>query len=502
MIAPSTASPATAAPRLPSSHRPGATAGESERFIELSHRLSNFNILGAAVIALLTAASVWGQWRAVGIVVGLHAFAMVFNAWVNKVYLRKRGRSAEIARSAVNLTILVIVNRAAGWSLPTWLWLPFMALAFDHLDARVAIWSLAGICLVQDTATLLDGVPWIYPLTFTLLAVFVSEISRRRFSAIRDMLGRSDEQRAELEEAYVWLQDGHDKLTAETKARLQMESELRQAQKLESVGRLASGVSHEINTPVQFVSDSIHFLQEASTDLMGVVEKMRLVHCSVLAGVPSMEAAVAAREAEELADLPYLLENVPKAFERCRDGLARVAEIVRAMKEFAHPDAKEMAPVDLNRAIQSTLTIARNEYKYVAELVTDFGELPAVMAHAGDFNQAVLNIIVNAAHAVSDVVSGTNQLGRITVRTRREGAWAVVSIADTGSGIPEGIRDRIFDPFFTTKEVGRGTGQGLAIARSVLVEKHKGELTMTTETGKGTTFFIRLPISGSSGNAA
>jgi signal transduction histidine kinase len=501
MIALSTDPPALAAPPQIRQH-PAAHAGESERFIELSHRLSNVNILGAAGIAMLTVASVWGQWRTVGIVAGLHACGMVFNAWVNQVFLRKQGRSAEIIRSAFNLTLLVIVNRAAGWSLPTWLWLPFMALAFDHLDARVAIWSLVATCVVQDTATLLDGGPWIYPLTFTLLAIFISEISRRRFSAIRGMLGRSDEQRTELEEAYVWLQDGHDKLTAETKARQQAEAELRQAQKLESVGRLASGVAHEINTPVQFVSDSLHFLQEAGTDLLGVVEKMQAVQRSVLAGAPSLEAAAAAGEAESLADIPYLVENVPKAFARCRDGLARVAEIVRAMKEFAHPDAKEMAPVDLNRAIQSTLIIARNEYKYVAGLVTDFGELPTVMAHAGDFNQAVLNILVNAAQAVSDAVKGTDQLGCITVRTRCEGAWAVVSIADTGGGIPEGIRDRIFDPFFTTKEVGRGTGQGLAIARSIVVEKHKGELTMTTEPGKGTTFFIRLPIAGLQRNAA
>jgi signal transduction histidine kinase len=484
------------AARLVLPRRGGPPVAASDRFVELTRRLSNFNILGAAVIALLTAVSIWGQWRAMGIVLGLHALGMCFNAWVNLVYLRKRGRSAEIVRSIFNLVILMIVNRVAGWPLPVWLWLPFMALAFDHLDGRVAVWSLAVMCVAQDVFTLFDGVPWIYPLTFTLLAVFISEISRRRFSTIREMLGRSDEQRTELEEAYGWLQVSHEKLTAEINARLQMEAELRQAQKLESVGRLASGVAHEINTPVQFVSDSVHFLREAAGDILKVIEKLLTVQRSVLDGAPSMEAAIAATAEQEAADLPYLLINVPKAFARSLEGLSRVTAIVRAMKEFAHPGASEMALVDLNQAIESTLIIAGSEYKYVAELETDFGELPPVMALAGEFNQAILNIVVNAAHSVADVVKATGGKGRITVRTRREGDQAVISVADTGAGIPEEIRDRIFDPFFTTKEVGRGTGQGLAIARSVVVEKHKGELTLTTEIGKGTTFFIRLPISG------
>jgi two-component system NtrC family sensor kinase len=167
------------------------------------------------------------------------------------------------------------------------------------------------------------------------------------------------------------------------------------------------------------------------------------------------------------------------------------------MKEFAHPEQKEMAPVDLNHCIQSTLVVARNEYKYVADLETDFGEIPLVTCLAGEINQALLNIVVNAAHAIADVVKGTDKKGRITIRTRLSGDTVVVSVSDDGGGIPEAIRDRIFDPFFTTKEVGRGTGQGLSIARSVVFEKHGGKLTFETEMGKGTTFFIHLPIDGS-----
>jgi two-component system NtrC family sensor kinase len=278
--------------------------------------------------------------------------------------------------------------------------------------------------------------------------------------------------------------------------RLQIEAELRQSQKLEAVGRLASGVAHEINTPVQFVSDSIHFVGDAVRDLFGVLEKLGVVQRSVLAGTPSRDAAVEAAEAADAAELPYLAENVPKAVERALDGLGRVATIVRSMKDFAHPDQKDMTTVNLNQAVQSTLTVATHEYKYVADLETDFGVLPPVRCYAGDLNQVVLNIVVNAAHAIGDVTKGTDSRGRIHVRTYQDGDDVVVSIGDTGGGIPEDVRGHVFDPFFTTTEVGKGTGQGLFIARSVVVEKHGGLLSFETEMGKGTTFFIRLPIGG------
>jgi two-component system, NtrC family, sensor kinase len=185
---------------------------------------------------------------------------------------------------------------------------------------------------------------------------------------------------------------------------------------------------------------------------------------------------------------------VPKALDRSIEGLGRVATIVRSMKEFAHPDQKNKTPVNLNQAISSTLIMASNEYKYVADVETDLGDIPLVSCHGGEVNQAVLNIIVNAAHAVDDVVKGSSARGRIKIRTRREGDCVVISISDTGGGIPLHVRDRIFDPFFTTKEVGKGTGQGLAIARQVVREKHGGDLTFESVLGAGTTFHIRLPI--------
>jgi PAS domain S-box-containing protein len=285
-------------------------------------------------------------------------------------------------------------------------------------------------------------------------------------------------------------------IALDMRERRKLEMALRQAQKLESVGRLAAGIAHEINTPVQFVGDSIHFVRDTMTDLLPLIEKYRTLRLSVLEGAPSLAVAQESTQAEIDADLDYVLKNVPESIDRAIDGLNRVTVIVHAMKEFAHPDQKEMSQCDLNRCIQSTLTVARNEYKYVADVETDFGEIPPVTCSVGEINQAILNVVVNAAHAIGDVVKGTDKKGRIAIRTRRSGDTVVISIGDNGGGIPEAIRERIFDPFFTTKEVGKGTGQGLPIARSVVVEKHGGKFTFETEVGKGTTFFIRLPIEG------
>jgi PAS domain S-box-containing protein len=282
--------------------------------------------------------------------------------------------------------------------------------------------------------------------------------------------------------------------------RKKLEIELRQAQKLESVGRLAAGIAHEINTPVQFVGDSVHFVNGSMDGLAQLMASYRNLRLAVQSGKPAIEEANGAEQVERDSDIDYFLHDGPEALKRAIEGLERVASIVRAMKEFAHPDRKEMAPADINRCVQSTLTVARNEYKYVADLVTDLAEIPLVVCLAGEINQVILNIVVNAAHAIGDKVKGTDQRGCITVRTRAERDAVVVSISDDGGGIPDAIRDRVYDPFFTTKEVGRGTGQGLAIARSVVTEKHGGELWFESETGKGTSFFIRLPIAGKQGH--
>jgi PAS domain S-box-containing protein len=272
--------------------------------------------------------------------------------------------------------------------------------------------------------------------------------------------------------------------------------ELSHARKLEAVGQLAAGIAHEINTPAQFVGDSIHFLADGYSDMQRLMVEYRSA-LAALASAPGCETvARQLKQSESAADIGYLEKNAPAAFARALDGIARISTIVGAMKEFAHPDRREKSPADLNRAIQTTLTIAKNEYKYVADIETDFGELPKVMCHVGDLNQVFLNLIVNAAHAIADVVAPSGGRGRIRIRTLQRGEHVRIDIADTGCGIPESIRRRIFEPFFTTKEVGRGSGQGLAIARSIVVEKHGGSLTFESEVHKGTTFSIQLPVDG------
>jgi len=278
--------------------------------------------------------------------------------------------------------------------------------------------------------------------------------------------------------------------------RKHLASQLAFAQKMESIGQLAAGIAHEINTPMQYVGDNTRFLQEAFRDLHTLVKKCaRLSEASKAGSVtPTHIAEVEATAAE--ADIEYLSEEIPQAIQQSLEGIERVSQIVQAMKEFSHPGSEDQTEVDLNRAIETTLTVARNEWKYVAEVETDLDPaLPLIPAFAGELNHVLLNLIVNAAHATAEVVgNGGNSKGTITVSTRRDDDCAELRIRDTGTGIPEAIRTRIFDPFFTTKEVGKGTGQGLAIAHSVIVHKHGGTIVCETEVGRGTTFIVRLPL--------
>lgn len=277
--------------------------------------------------------------------------------------------------------------------------------------------------------------------------------------------------------------------------RAALQLQLQQAQKLESIGRLAAGIAHEINTPTQYVGDNVHFLQKAFSDLDKVLQShAQLVAWLKAHGGLTEEVAAILRPSEKVR-VDFLRREAPKAISDAIEGLTRVTKIVRAMKEFSHPGTEEKRPVDLNHAIESTLTVSRNEWKYVAEMVTDFDpNLPPVPCLPGEFNQVILNLVVNAAHAIADVVGNSQNKGAITVSTKTVDRWAEIRIQDTGTGIPEAVRPRIFEPFFTTKEVGKGTGQGLALAYSVIVERHGGKIWFETEVGRGTTFVIRLPL--------
>ncbi|MFZ0481733.1 MAG: PAS domain S-box protein [Terriglobales bacterium] len=271
-----------------------------------------------------------------------------------------------------------------------------------------------------------------------------------------------------------------------------LESQLRQAQKLEGIGQLAAGIAHEINTPTQFVTDNLTFLRDSWVRIYELLQVYRSVFKDN-AGIPPTVAS-AIEQSEGNCDLDFVMIEVPRAIDQGLDGARRVAKIVRAMKEFSHPDSADKTATDLNRAIESTITVGRNEWKYVAEMATDFDEtMSPVVCYPGDINQVVLNLVVNAAHAIKEKVKN-GEKGQIKVCTRAQGDFAEISVTDTGNGIPEAIRTRVFDPFFTTKEVGKGTGQGLALAYAVVVKKHSGKIWFETEPGRGTTFFIDLPL--------
>jgi len=286
-----------------------------------------------------------------------------------------------------------------------------------------------------------------------------------------------------------------DGMTEDITERKMLQQQLLHAQKLESIGQLAAGIAHEINTPTQYIGDNVRFLKDAFVDLGGVLRGYRQGPREA----PGVPAPATDGEIAQI-DVDYLLTEIPAAIEQALDGVGRVSTLVSAMKEFSHPGSKEKTEVDLNRAIQSTITVARNEWKYVADMETDFDTpLPPVLCLPGEINQVVLNLIVNAAHAIGDVTrDGSQGKGKIRVSTRNCGDYVEVRVSDTGTGIPAEVQRRIFDPFFTTKEVGKGTGQGLSISRSVIVDKHEGTIHFETEVGKGTTFIVRLPYAGKS----
>ncbi|WP_162136344.1 ATP-binding response regulator [Zavarzinella formosa] len=276
-------------------------------------------------------------------------------------------------------------------------------------------------------------------------------------------------------------------------AQRSLEVQLAHAHKLEAIGQLAAGIAHEINTPIQYIGDNTYFLRDAFQTLMAEQDCVRELLKLAAETAPGPAAAIRARM-EDLG-LDYLSEEIPKAIQQTMHGTEQVSRIVRAMKEFAHPGSEETTPFDMNAAVETTLTVARNEWRYVAEAKTDLqADLPHVHGYPGEINQALLNLIVNAAHAIADNPKPDGTKGRITIRTRLAEGFVEVSIKDDGCGIPEKIRHRIFDPFFTTKPLGKGTGQGLSIVHASIVNRHRGSIRVDSEIGQGTTFTLALPV--------
>ena len=266
-------------------------------------------------------------------------------------------------------------------------------------------------------------------------------------------------------------------------------------QRLEALGRLSAGLAHEINTPIQFVGDNTRFLAESCDAMLDLIKTYRGVLAATADQALGEDGLAEIQAAEQDADLEYLTEEVPSAVQQSLDGVNRVASLVQAMKTFSHPGANEAAEADLNEALRATMTVARNQFRYIADEELDLGEIPPVICNVADLNQVFLNLVINAADAIEE----TGKHGRITVTTRADGDDVVIPVTDSGMGVPEKLKRRIFEPFFTTKTVGRGTGQGLALVRAV-VDQHCGSVGLESRTGIGTTFTIRLPIQGCQSN--
>ena len=272
-----------------------------------------------------------------------------------------------------------------------------------------------------------------------------------------------------------------------------IEVQLAHAQKMESIGSLAAGIAHEINTPIQYVGDNLHFLQEGMDAFTTLIGKYKELINNIESDTHYKESVNAIKELEEESDVDFFIDEIPDAIKQSIDGANRVSTIVKAMKKFSHPGEESKTMADINEIIESTVIVAKNEWKYVADLETDLdSSLPSIAIFPNDISQVILNLVVNASHAIGDVVK-EGEKGKITLKTFYDDNSVTFTIGDTGSGIKPENYTKIFNPFFTTKEVGKGTGQGLAMAYTVITEKHKGSIDFQSELGKGTTFIITLP---------
>ncbi|MFH1216419.1 MAG: ATP-binding protein [Pseudomonadota bacterium] len=295
-------------------------------------------------------------------------------------------------------------------------------------------------------------------------------------------------------EAYIKQAIEHYHMKADN---LRLYAQLSESRKIEAIGALAAGVAHEINTPTHYIGENLRFLLESFQNVEGVLNRYEKLKNAILQDGEAFAVLLTDLDSfNEQIEIGYLREEIPIALQQSLEGNQRVADIVRAMKLFCHPGLDEMVPTNINQGIMSTITLSRNEWKYVADLITEFDpHLPPVNCLPGEVNQVILNIIVNAAHAIEEKsASNPEHKGKITIRTLHDDNHVEIRISDNGNGIPSAIQSQVFDHFFTTKKAGKGTGQGLAIATSVIVDKHRGTITFETLPEQGTTFIIRLPF--------
>ena len=285
--------------------------------------------------------------------------------------------------------------------------------------------------------------------------------------------------------------------------RKQMEEQLVRSQKLEAIGILATGIAHEINTPTQYIHTNVEFLQEAFGYCRELAGSLARLAEGVRKEAPALKSLESAEEILAREDMEEFHLDIRDALEGTLEGVERITKIVDSMRYFSHPGTEEKEYFDLNGAVEHAVTVSRNEWKYYADVETDLAEnLPPILGYAAPLNQVLLNLIINAAQAISDNLAGDcSQRGLITISTGKAGSMAEIRVRDNGPGIAPDVLPKIFDPFFTTKEIGKGTGQGLAMAHAVVVDKHAGTINVESEPGQGTTFMVQLPITGGDGKA-
>lgn len=362
-------------------------------------------------------------------------------------------------------TIFGAMFPAVGW---------LVAASATGVDGIAAAHSSQPVLYIVDLA------PFVLGLTGYAIGNFHSRLIRIRQSIEQTVRIRT----AELQNALTELSD--------------TQADLLSAQKLEAIGGLAAGIAHEINTPIQYVSDNTRFVEESLSGLLDVASAASHLADAVRDVSEVAGLAEAYNDVAGQADVEFLSEEVPGAIEESLEGIEQVASIVKALKSFAQPGSEDKAEEDLNEIISTTSAVARNEWKYVADL--DLSELdpslPKVPVISGPLKQVILNMIINAAQSIEEVVAA-GEKGEISISTSVADGHALIRITDTGGGIPESIQDRILEPFFTTKDVGKGSGQGLAIAQSI-VEKHEGNLSFLSTLNEGTTFTIALPLASDS----
>ena len=266
--------------------------------------------------------------------------------------------------------------------------------------------------------------------------------------------------------------------------------------KLTAIGRLSAGVAHELNTPIQFVGDNVRFLKDGVNALLTLCETYKELLGAARAHKVTPDLILRCQTAFETSDIDFIIEEAPVALSQAMEGLERISRIVKSMRDFCPPEAMEKSRLDLNKAIQNTAVIGGNSWNRVADIQYDFDtSLPPVTCYAGELNQAILHLIVNAAHSIGEALKLRNEpRGTIKISTRKRGDKVQLRISDTGTGIPDEIRTCIFDPFFTTKSVGSGVGHGLTIVYSTIVNRLGGAINVESEIGKGTTFILDFPI--------